>query len=78
MAEETYEDAALILRRTKYYSGVFEHEITEALHHPRQILNTHPNIGKTQNFNIIVQSRPQRRLLCLLGYKMNRNLFIPE
>ena len=30
MTEETYEDAALILRRTKYYSGVFEREITEA------------------------------------------------
>jgi len=29
MTEETYEDAALILRRTKYYSGVFEREITE-------------------------------------------------
>ncbi len=30
MTEETYEDAALILRRTKYYSGVFEREISEA------------------------------------------------
>lgn len=30
MTEETYENAALVLTRTKYYSGVFEREITEA------------------------------------------------
>jgi len=33
-----------------------------SLHHPRQIFDIHPNIGKIQIFNIMSQSRQQRRL----------------